>query len=131
MKNLPNRAIFFLTNLFNNCLLLCYFPDAWKLAMVFPLLKPGKPPVDLFSYRPISLQSVPGKFFERLILTRIQFHIDEKNIFPNHQFGFRSLHSTGLQILRIFKYVIKKKQKPAKVFDLMANNHVVFFVISV
>lgn len=31
-KNLPNRATFFLTHLFNICIIFFYFPDSWKIA---------------------------------------------------------------------------------------------------
>lgn len=105
IKNLPNRATFLLTHIFNRCLLYSYFPEIWKSAKVFPLLKPNKPAHDPLSYRPISLLSILGKIFERLILKRINDHLDEHLIIPNEQFGFRKEHSTGLQILRIFKHV--------------------------
>lgn len=105
IKNLPNRGIFFLTHIYNYCLFFNFFPDSWKNAKVFPLLKPGKDPTVAQSYRPISLLSIVGKIFERVLLSRIQLHIDEFNIIPDTQFGFRNGHSTDLQLLRLINHV--------------------------
>lgn len=105
LKNLPNRAIFVLTHIFNMCLFFNYFPCSWKSAIVFPLLKPGKPASDPISYRPISLLSVIGKLFERLILIRISSFISLNSLYPDSQFGFRKYHSTALQILRVINNV--------------------------
>lgn len=108
IKNLPNRAIFFLNHIFSTCLLLNYFPVKWKIAKVIPLPKPGKPTDDPRSYRPISLLSCIGKIYEKLILNKLLDHITTNNIIPNVQFGFRKSHSTSLQILRIYKEVRQK-----------------------
>ena len=87
--------------IFNACLIHCYFPDRWKLSIITPVPKPGKPSNDLASYRPISLLSCLGKIFERIILTRVQDYLDNHNILPNHQFGFRKGHSTTHQVKRV------------------------------
>lgn len=105
LKNLPNRAIFLITIIFNACLILNYFPLKWRHARVFPLLKPGKLPNVATSYRPISLLSILGKVFEKIVHKRLKKFLEEANCIPPEQFGFRNLHSTGLQILRIIKDV--------------------------
>lgn len=82
-----------------------YFPNIWKGATIFPILKPGKPANEAMSYRPISLLNIISKLFERLLLRRVVLHIEDNNILPNEQFGFRRAHSTSHQILRIVKHV--------------------------
>jgi hypothetical protein len=57
--------------MFNSALFLGYFPDQWKVAQIIFLLKPGKPPHELQSYRLISLLPVVSKVFEKLLLHRI------------------------------------------------------------
>uniref|UniRef100_A0A023F705 Putative reverse transcriptase rna-dependent dna polymerase n=1 Tax=Triatoma infestans TaxID=30076 RepID=A0A023F705_TRIIF len=63
--------------------------------------KPSKPTHLPSSYRPISLLSILGKIFERLLLPRLQESFDGLEIIPNHQFGFRSCHSTIQQAHRV------------------------------
>ena len=46
-------------------------PRIWKNAIITPILKKGKSPEDLGSYRPISLTSSLGKIAERMINTRL------------------------------------------------------------
>jgi hypothetical protein len=55
LKALPPIGVQFLTQLFNAALLQGYFLAQWKVAQIILLLKPGKPPHELTSYRPISL----------------------------------------------------------------------------
>lgn len=100
IKNLPPEAIQLVTDIFNACLHLAYFPKSWKNAAVITIRKPGKPARDVASYRPISLLSALGKLFERLVLPRIQDFIDDNTVIKNHQYGFRSGRSTTLQLYR-------------------------------
>jgi hypothetical protein len=67
--------------------------------------KPGKPPNQVSSYRPISLLPIISKVFEKLFLKRIQPLIDERNLIPEHQFGFRHKHSTIEQVHRIYNVI--------------------------
>jgi hypothetical protein len=55
LKELPIIGTKYLTQLFIAILLLNYFPNQWKVAQIILILRPGKPPHALPSYRPISL----------------------------------------------------------------------------
>jgi hypothetical protein len=63
--------------------------------------KLGKPPHESTSYRPISLLPITSKLFEKLLLKRLKLIVEDKNLIPDHQFGFRTQHSTTDQVLRI------------------------------
>jgi hypothetical protein len=63
-------------------------PRIWKIAEVLMILKPGKPPNKVDSYRPISLLPIMSILFEKLLLIRLKSVITEKNLIPDHQFGF-------------------------------------------
>jgi hypothetical protein len=65
------------------------------------ILKPGKPPNNVDSYRPISLLQIMSKLFEKLLLIRLKSVITKKNLIPDHQFGFRNQHSTLEQVCRV------------------------------
>jgi hypothetical protein len=101
LKELPIIDTKYLTQLFNAILLLNYFPTQWKVAQIILILKPGKPPHDLSSYRPISLLPIVSKLFETLLLKRLLPLIEHNKLIPPHQFGFRWRHSTIKQTHRI------------------------------
>ena len=84
-----------------------YIPEQWKRAQVIMLLKPGKPPENVTSYRPISLLPSLSKLLEKLLLKRLKPIIEEKNLIPEHQFGFCNKHSTIDQVHRVTNVISK------------------------
>ena len=81
--------------------------------------KPGKPPNDKTSYRPISLLPIISKIFEKLLLKRLKPVIEERKLIPNHQFGFRNKHSTIDQVHRItnvFEKAMEEKRICSTIF---------------
>jgi hypothetical protein len=105
MRHLPKRAITFLTKVFNAVLRRQYFPPVRKHARVLPILKPGKGPTQPSSYRPISLLDTVGKLFEKILLTRILWEVNERGLLRDEHFGFRPKHSTTLQLPRLVERV--------------------------
>jgi hypothetical protein len=101
LQALPPIGIQYLTQLFNAVLLHTYSPAQWKVAQIILILKPGKPSNELPSYRPISLLPLISKVFEKLLHKRLLPLIETASLIPNHQFGFRSRHSTIQQTHRI------------------------------
>ncbi|KAL1460251.1 hypothetical protein WDU94_012177 [Cyamophila willieti] len=101
LRELPDKAIIYLTHIFNAMLRLSYWPLTWKYAEIIMLQKPGKPVDDVRSYRGISLLPTLSKIFEKLILKRFLSEESIQNVLPNHQFGFRNLHSTIQQVHRV------------------------------
>ncbi|KAA5619146.1 reverse transcriptase family protein, partial [Pseudomonas aeruginosa] len=71
--------------------------------MVLP--KPGKDRREPSSYRPITLLSHVGNLFERLLLRRISPYI----LLRPEQFGFRSGHSTTLQLTRVLHHLADRR----------------------
>jgi hypothetical protein len=95
------RAITFLTKVFNEVLRRQYFPSVWKRARVVSILKPGKDPTLPSSYRPISLIDTTGKPFEKILLSRILREASDLGLLRDEQLGFRPRHSTTLQLSRL------------------------------
>jgi hypothetical protein len=106
LKQLPDNCLTFIKSILNACLKLGYFPAAWKTAKIIPILKPGKTASDPASYRPISLLIGLSKLFEKILKRRINNFIEEKNLLPDEQFGFRTGHNTYHPLTR-FKKLIK------------------------
>jgi hypothetical protein len=80
------------------------------------VLKPGKNPNNVTSYRSISLLSTISKLLEKLIYHRINSIIDE---IPLHQSGFRHSHSTIQQchgIVHIINKLFEEKKYCPSVF---------------
>jgi hypothetical protein len=105
LKNLSRKALVFLTYLFNGCLKLSYFPIKWKHASVIPIPKPNKDHSNPSNFRPISLLSAVSKLFERVILKRFNEFLNDNNLLPNHQFGFRAAHSAAHQLNRVVGHI--------------------------
>lgn len=101
IKKLPPIGFIYLAFIFNCCLKLSYFPNEWKHAKIIGIQKPNKPPMNPSSYRPISLLSSISKLLERIILVRLRIHLDDNNILPPEQHGFRQQCSTITQLNRL------------------------------
>ncbi|KAL4082363.1 hypothetical protein QTP88_030019 [Uroleucon formosanum] len=90
----------------NACLEALTFPPKWKRARLVLLKKgPDKPPDVPSSYRPICMLDTPGKLLERLLLQRLEEHMDAhggRRRAPN-QFGFRKGVSTESAIGRVLE----------------------------
>jgi hypothetical protein len=89
----------------SDCLRLSHFPKPWKEEKIMTLPKPGKDPKFPQNLCPISLLSTRGKLFEKLILKVAKRHIEERGLLNASQFGFRALHSTTLQCMRLTEHV--------------------------
>jgi hypothetical protein len=84
---------------------LSQFPVSWKEVKAITLPKAGKDPKFPQNLRPISLLSITGKLFEKVILKIIQRNLEERDLLNARQFGFRARHSTTLQCMRLTDHV--------------------------
>ncbi|GFT35234.1 RNA-directed DNA polymerase from mobile element jockey [Trichonephila clavipes] len=84
---------------------------SWKTAVVIPILKPGKNSALAESYRPISLLPVLSKLAEKVILARLNDHLERENILIPEQHGFRPRLSTSHQLLRVVEFIKEGNNK--------------------
>ncbi|GJQ75498.1 hypothetical protein Trydic_g17585 [Trypoxylus dichotomus] len=105
LKHAPKKFVMHMTNICNAMLRLRHFPTNWKLADVAMIPKPGQAANWPQNYRPISLLPVMGKIAERIILRRLKDEVEDLEIIPDSQFGFRSEHNTTLQVLRVVEHI--------------------------
>ncbi|GFW98384.1 probable RNA-directed DNA polymerase from transposon X-element [Trichonephila clavipes] len=97
IKNIPLLTVIKITNIINNMFKLRYFPNAWKTAVVIPILKHGKNPKLAESHRPISLLPILSKLAEKMISTRLNDYLESENILVPEQHGFRPrLHHSSI-----------------------------------
>jgi len=74
---------------FELCLATGYIPPDWKMAIVVPILKEGKDGRVPESYRPVSLLPAFAKLLESLVAMMLSDFLENNNLLPEHQFGFR------------------------------------------
>lgn len=91
-------------NIYNKCLEETSFPDQWTIGRLALLPKPSST-----NFRPITLLSVLGKLYKRLINNRIKKELANTGYLFDMQFGFKEGRSTG-DTLRI----MKKKMRGAR-----------------
>ena len=80
LKHLPEPAQLLLLSLFNRSWHSHTFPSCWKPTTIIPIHKPGKPTSSSSFFCPISLTSCISKLFERLILSRLTFHLESNHL---------------------------------------------------
>ena len=110
IMEMPRSAKRLLLFIFNAVLRLEYFPLAWKISLISLIPKPGKDHTRAESYRPISLLSNISKLFEKALIKKLHLLVlpSEGECIPNHQFEFRSKHSTIEQTHRLVRRTFEK-----------------------
>ncbi len=82
-----------LTHIFNLSIRCERYPKDWKHALVTPIHKGGDK-CSTGNYRPISILPIISKILERWVHSSVYRYLDENNLIPSCQSGFRPLHST-------------------------------------
>ncbi|CAB0032527.1 unnamed protein product [Trichogramma brassicae] len=79
---------------FTVCLRKGCFPTRWKRQRLLLMLKPGKPAMEPYSYRPLCMLDTAGKILERIIAGRLETHTEGPAGLADSQYGFRKGRST-------------------------------------
>ncbi|GFR73090.1 LINE-1 retrotransposable element ORF2 protein [Elysia marginata] len=96
-KNMKKKLL----QLYNTTWTTGNIPQIWKEAMMIPIYKQGKDKKKPESYRPVSLLSCLGKTMERMVNSRMTWHLEENNILVEEQAGFQRGSYTEDQITLI------------------------------
>lgn len=122
LKNLTKEYRSWALDIMNDSFEKTKIPDTWKQQLIIPILKPGKPPSDPKSYRPISLLPCFPKLMEKMICARLNFYLEKNNMFSETQAGFRKRSCTIDQISRMENTIrvalFQRKTTIAVFFDL-------------
>ncbi|GBM06790.1 Retrovirus-related Pol polyprotein from type-1 retrotransposable element R1 [Araneus ventricosus] len=106
-----NAVMRLLTELFNKCLAIVKFPDAFKFSNIILFPKTGKDPKQASSYRPIALLLTIGKALEKLIIQRLTYFLETNNRLNNNQHGFREGRSTDTALTSLMDKIQTGKRK--------------------
>ena len=82
----------------NKSLIDGHYPDEFKCAKVVPVYKKGCSK-KVSSYRPISINSLLSKIFEKIVLDRLMRYVYENNLLSQSHFGFVSKSNTEAALL--------------------------------
>ena len=122
LKNLSDEGKNYLLELLNYIFSEGVLPENWKLAYIIPILKQGKDPMDVKSYRPISLTSCLCKLFERILNKRLVWFLETNNCIHKSQNGFRKGRSTLDNLVALETYIhdafVENKLLVSIFFDL-------------
>ena len=115
LKSLGPLALQELLSIFNSSFSLAHCPRIWMVATVIPLLKTGKPPSEVTSFRPISVTSCVVKLLEHILGDRLCYIAETNNIFSRFQAGFCKGRSCEDQITGIVQAIEDDfQQRPMK-----------------
>ena len=110
IKKLGPKAREYLLHLYNRIWSGEEIPQAWRTAVILPLLKEGKDPEKPGSYRPISLTDCLGKILEKIIAERLSSYMEEHKLFNECQAGFRQGRCTSDQVWKLVQTATDKIQ---------------------
>ena len=82
------------------------------------MLRKGKDPKVVRSYRPVTLTNILCKIFERMTNKRLVWYLERERKIVDRQFGFRKQRSTIDAISKILDGNRRKKKTAAIFFDI-------------
>lgn len=110
LRSIWNQICIPVTEIMNEALLKCIFPNPWKNAKVRIILKGrDKDPVKVKSYRPVSLLPVLGKILEEVICVRLEDEIGMNLSVRQH--GYRAGKSTSSAIKSVIEWTNNRSEK--------------------
>ncbi len=102
LKNCIDVLLPYITVLINGCITSGVFPTALKYALIRPILKkPNTDPEVLKNYRPISNLNFLSKVIEKVVMSRLDEHMNINSLHDMYQSAYREKHSTETAILKL------------------------------
>lgn len=93
----------YVVDLLNDWLEKGIFPEPLKKTWVKPILKNKHQPPTKNNVRPISLSECPARLYEKLLDTRLMFHLEKNKLLSPVQFGFRERRSVESAVSSVMK----------------------------
>lgn len=104
LKYLESEIAPILTKLINLSFKTGSHPLKLKIAKIISIFKKGSK-LKASNYRPISLLSNINKIFEKIMYNRLFSFLDSQGSFYEHQYGFRSKHSTEHALINLTEQI--------------------------
>ncbi|PWU86330.1 hypothetical protein C4B63_125g48 [Trypanosoma cruzi] len=94
LRHISSKGLRFLLRCINHSWTTGTIPAEWRRSTIVPLLKPGKSPELLESYRPVSLTSIVSKVAGKMVLKRLLWVWRPHP----HQYAYRSMRTTTMRL---------------------------------
>lgn len=113
MKSSINNIKEPLTHIVNLSLSMGVVPNEMKVAKVIPIFKTGDRML-FNNYRPISMLPVFSKILEKIMAKKIMTFLENSNQLYQHQYGFRTGHTTIHPMIHLLNKVAQENDKVTK-----------------
>lgn len=114
-----------LSSIFTAIINIGYIPTSFRRGMVIPLLKKGKDPLTMTSYRGITVTSTVGKLFEHIILQR-RLHVAKQH---ELQYSFTEGRSPNMASLLCTEAIAEATDNKVPVFMAALDSQKAFDVV--
>ena len=128
-KQLSSSIAPLIADIFDQSVSCGKFPNVLKLARIVPLHK-KESKLNANNYRPISTLSIMSKIFEKIMCSRIQSFLIDKNIISSQQFGFRAGYSTTDAILEFFDFIYRSLDDMNVVVIIFFKSQIILLKLS-
>ncbi|KPJ06072.1 putative RNA-directed DNA polymerase from transposon BS [Papilio machaon] len=109
LMTLP-QSLSAITSIVNCSITSSTFPKIWKTAIIRPLPK-NPNPQELKDLRPISVLPFLSKIVEKVVWIQLTDYLENNNILPEFQSGFRKSHSTTTALLDVTDNIISAQDE--------------------
>ncbi len=89
IKTLSKPLLHVLTCICNRSFEQETYPDVYQLARVCLLCKDVKQKMIPVKYRPVSVLPAPSKVLEKVVINRVNGHMERNDLYPDQQHGYR------------------------------------------
>lgn len=110
----------YFTMLFNDWWSQCIFPEELKQSLVIALIKNKSKLPTLENVRPISISEAIGRWYEKVVDTRLMYHVESKKLLTNEQFGFRE----GLSAKEALMELQKIRERNELKYELLVQTDI-------
>ena len=131
LKDCINELVPIITSIINSSIASGRVPQAFKTAVVTPLLKKSTLDPDILSnYRPVSNLSFISKILEKVIAKRLEDHKKIHQLHEPFQSAYRSGHSTETAVLRVHNDILQAIDDGKCVFLVLLDLSAAFDTVS-
>lgn len=104
MLTLP-RTLGVITAIINMSIVSGIYPDIWKVSIIKPVPKVNDP-LEFKDLRPISILPLMSKIVEKIVCMQMTKYLNDNNMLPKKQSGFRAGRSTATALLDVIDDIL-------------------------